>query len=224
MNPLRYISQLFRAATTRLRKQTRPALPGASAQPEEAISRRKVDRPDYFFPEPDADPQDRPRNRYGRFSDADTQHEPSGAVVGFAKWDRGAFAVGAPVGGLDLKRAWEESPELPPRIISRWNTWNRPFTTLELAALQGLPVLPSDWDGEPFQMEGGHTRQRMHIGNGVPVAAAQAIAEEMAETLLRARLEESFRLSAQPIWVGPRTARNRLWLRVALSVETPSFC
>ncbi|WP_437559325.1 hypothetical protein [Acidithiobacillus sulfuriphilus] len=85
-------------------------------------------------------------------------------------------------------------------------TWHRPFTTLELAALQGL-VDPE----EHLDLEGlSDSAWRERIGNAVPPPAAQAIAGVMGQTLLLAWAGETFMLNAMPIWVRPVT--------VALSV------
>ena len=92
------------------------------------------------------------------------------------------------------------------RIVSEDGTWHRPFTTLELAALQSL-VDPE----EMLELDGlSDQAWRERIGNAVPSSAAQAIAHVMGETLLLAWSGETFLLSSQPIWVRP--------LAVALSV------
>ena len=79
------------------------------------------------------------------------------------------------------------------------NTWHRPFTTLELAALQGL-VDPE----EHLELEGlSDSAWRERIGNAVPPPAAQAIAGVMGQTLLLAWSGETFMLNAMPIWVQP---------------------
>jgi hypothetical protein len=89
-------------------------------------------------------------------------------------------------------------------------TWHRPFTTLELAALQSL-VDPE----EVFDLDGNSdSAKRERIGNAVPLCAAQAIANMMGETILLATAGEQFVLSALPIWVRP--------VAVALSVNTPT--
>ncbi|MBR7679189.1 DNA cytosine methyltransferase, partial [Streptomyces daliensis] len=74
-------------------------------------------------------------------------------------------------------------------IISEDGTWHRPLTTLELAVLQGLPTtLP---DGRPLILAGkSDARWRERIGNMVPVAAAQAIAETMLRTMLAQEVGE----------------------------------
>jgi hypothetical protein len=105
------------------------------------------------------------------------------------------------------------------RILSEDGTWHRPFTTLELAALQSLFVPEEHWSRDPrdqaeidqrhatqcgFQLDGesdGAWRER--IGNAVPPAAAEAIASEMGRTLLLAMSGETFQLSSAPIWVRP---------------------
>lgn len=89
-------------------------------------------------------------------------------------------------------------------------TWHRPFTTLELAALQGL-VDPQ----EHLELHGtSDSAWRERIGNAVPSPAAQAIASVMGETLLLAMSGETFQLSAMPIWVRP--------VAVAISVDIPA--
>jgi site-specific DNA-cytosine methylase len=86
-------------------------------------------------------------------------------------------------------------------------TWHRPFTTLELAALQGL-VDPE----EQLILDGlSDSGWREHIGNCVPPPAAQAIASEMGRTILLAWSGETFALGSTPIWVRP--------VAVALSVQ-----
>jgi site-specific DNA-cytosine methylase len=114
----------------------------------------------------------------------------------------GPFSVSDP-------RPPAKTDRLVARIISDDNTWHRPFTTLELAALQSL-VEPE----EQLELDGlsdGAWRER--IGNAVPPDAAQAIGETMARTLLMAWSGQGFRLSALPIWVRP--------IAVALSVIAP---
>ena len=84
---------------------------------------------------------------------------------------------------------------------------HRPFTTLELAALQSL-VDPE----EQLELDGLSDQDwRERIGNAVPPDAAEAVAEVMGTTLLLAWSGESFMLSASPIWVRP--------IAVALSVD-----
>ena len=82
-------------------------------------------------------------------------------------------------------------------IRSLDGTWHRPFTTLELAALQSL-VDPEEY----LELDGlSDADWRERIGNAVPPEAAKAIADTMGTTLLLAWSGESFMLSAVPIWV-----------------------
>jgi hypothetical protein len=99
------------------------------------------------------------------------------------------------------------------RIISTDETWHRPFTTLELAALQSI-VDPEEafyQDDEgiwrcrfPVDLESSSdAMKREWIGNAVPSASAQGIAETIAETILLAEMGETFSLSTREIWVKP---------------------
>jgi site-specific DNA-cytosine methylase len=128
--------------------------------------------------------------------------EPSGAVSAAACHDNGRWSVADP-------RLPDKTDRLVCVIRSLDGTWHRPFTTLELAALQSL-VDP----GEMFTLAGESDQDwRERIGNAVPSDAAQAIAETMGRTLLLAATGERFALSAVPIWVRP--------VAVALSVAQP---
>ena len=129
--------------------------------------------------------------------------KPSGAVPAAAKCDNGAWSVADP-------RPPRPSERLIAVIQALDGTWHRPFTTLELAALQSL-VDPE----EHLELEGlSDSGYRERIGNAVPPDAAQAIAETMGRTLLMAWTGEGFTLSNVPIWVRP--------VAVALSVAQAS--
>jgi hypothetical protein len=124
----------------------------------------------------------------------------AGAVSSAACHDSGRWNGADP-------RLPESVDRLVCRIVSEDGTWHRPFTTLELAALQSL-VDPE----ELLELDGlSDQAWRERIGNAVPSSAAQAIAHVMGETLLLAWSGETFLLSSQPIWVRP--------LAVALSVR-----
>jgi site-specific DNA-cytosine methylase len=129
---------------------------------------------------------------------------PSGAVSAAAGHDNGRWSVADP--RLEMPAA---NQKLICLIRALDNTWHRPFTTLELAALQSLvdPENLFDLDGD------SDSAKRERIGNAVPPSAAEAIANVMAETLLLSWSGERFQLSAQPIWVQP--------IVVALSVRQP---
>lgn len=84
-------------------------------------------------------------------------------------------------------------------IVAEDGTWHRPFTTLELAALQSL-IEPEEYL-ELAGLSDGDWRER--IGNAVPPDAAEGIGHVMGTTLLLTWSGETFVLSAMPIWVQP---------------------
>lgn len=127
----------------------------------------------------------------------------AGAVSASAGHDNGRWSVADP-------RLPAPTDKLDAVIWSLDGTRHRPFTTLELAALQSLIDPEDTW--VPWQLQGENDQDwRERIGNAVPSAAATAIAHVMGETLLLAKTGETFRLSAQPVWVRP--------LAIAISVR-----
>ena len=125
--------------------------------------------------------------------------EPSGAVSAAACHDNGRWSVADP-------RMPAAADKLVAVIRALDGTWHRPFTTLELAALQSL-VDPEEY----LELDGlSDSDWRERIGNAVPPDAAEAIAGVMGTTLLLAWSGETFMLSSAPIWVKP--------VAVALSV------
>lgn len=137
---------------------------------------------------------------------------PSVAVPGFAKYDRGRWAVADPRdsdGDVEDFALPEANKKLVCCIRALDGTWHRPFTTLELAALQSL-VDPE----ETLELEGlSDSAWRERIGNAVPPDAAEAIGSVMGMALLAAWSGQTFMLSSQPIWVRP--------IAVGLSVRQP---
>ena len=130
---------------------------------------------------------------------------PSGAVSAAAGHDNGRWSVADP-------RLPEASDKLVCVIRALDKTWHRPFTTLELAALQSL-VDPED----QIELDGlSDSAWRERIGNAVPPAAAQAIAGVMGTTLLLAWAGETFALGSTPIWVRP------VAVALAVSQESPA--
>ncbi|MDQ6212343.1 DNA cytosine methyltransferase [Achromobacter insolitus] len=125
-----------------------------------------------------------------------------GAVSASACHDNGSWSV------ADPRALPAANDKLVCRIVAEDGTWHRPFTTLELAALQSL-YDPDDYaeaekQGAPFQMEGiSDSAHRERIGNAVPRKAAKAMAEEIGRAILLSRAGESFQLSSTPIWVRP---------------------
>lgn len=126
-----------------------------------------------------------------------------GAVSAAAGHDNGRWSVADP--RIDALPALDQKTVAIIRALD--GTWHRPFTTLELAALQSL-IEPEEY----LLLDGmSDSVWREHIGNLVPPDAATAIAGVMGTTLLLAWSGETFVLSATPIWV-----RN---VAVALSVS-----
>jgi site-specific DNA-cytosine methylase len=116
---------------------------------------------------------------------------PSGAVSASAGHDNGRWSV------ADPRPVPAPRDKLVCRIQALDGTWHRPFTTLELAALQSL-VDPE----EHLELDGlSDQAWRERIGNAVPSEAAEAIGGVIGTTLLLAWSGETFVLSSQPIWV-----------------------
>lgn len=117
---------------------------------------------------------------------------PAHSVVGRACYDNGFNSVADP-------RIPCATDRLVCVIRALDGTWHRPFTTLELAALQGL-VDPD----ERFELAGtSDSLHREHIGNAVPSDAAQAIGSVMGRALLGSMSGETFMLASEPVWVRP---------------------
>lgn len=117
--------------------------------------------------------------------------EPAGAVSAAACHDNGRWSV------ADPRPMPAPADKLVCRIQALDGTWHRPFTTLELAALQSL-IEPE----EHLELDGlSDQAWRERIGNAVPSDAAEAIAGVIGTTLLLAWSGETFMLSSQPIWV-----------------------
>lgn len=180
-----------------------------------------------------ADPRPVGLNAEGREGYATQGHygvlgwtDSSNAVPGYAKYDRGNWSVADP---RDLDGEAAPVPALPKpddrlvaRIIAQDGTWHRPFTTLELAALQSIfdpeevfgfdPDLAAWQRRADFALTGGSDQvKREWIGNAVPRKAARGMAETIGETLLLADMGETFVLSSRAIWTKP--------LALALAVD-----
>lgn len=130
--------------------------------------------------------------------------QTSYSVPAFAKHDRGNWSVADPreAEGEPTSELPQPTDRLVAVIRALDGTWHRPFTTLELAALQSL-VDPDDV-AAGFALDGqSDSAWRERIGNAVPPEAAAAIAGVMGTTLLLAMTGETFMLSSAPIWVRP---------------------
>lgn len=153
---------------------------------------------------------------------------------GVVPWTDNSQAI---LGSGDLHNSFSSvaDPRLPDAldrlvalIIAPDNTWHRPFTTLELAALQSLidpdEYFPTDplvaREIEEFerslwmpQSKHSDTEWREHIGNAVPPEAAEAMSGVIYRAIIGAIAGETFTLSSAPVWVRP--------IAIALSVNTP---
>lgn len=137
--------------------------------------------------------------------------QSAGAISASACCDNGKWSVADPRGidGIDPGPEYGENLGIPEPnekcnvvIIAVDGTFHRPFTTAELAILQGL-LEPE----ELFDLDGNSdSAKRDRIGNAVPAPAAAAIASTMGQTLLMAWSGTTFQLSALPIWVKPVAA------------------
>lgn len=146
-------------------------------------------------------------------------------VAGSAKHDNGFNSVADPRDQFADAGNMIELPKPDERLICRIvaldHTWHRPFTTLELAALQSIvdpeEVFGLDEHGrwrvrEGFEIEcRSDAMRREWIGNAVPTHAARAMATTIGETLLLAGMGEGMQLSTRAIWVKP--------LALALAVD-----
>lgn len=132
-------------------------------------------------------------------------HYLTGGHYGVVPWNESAYCVSG-AGSYDNGHNSVADPRVPEaaeRVVcvirALDDTWHRPFTTLELAALQGL-VDPE----EHLELQGlSDSAWRERIGNAVPPPAARAIASEIGRAILLAWSGETFQLGATPIWVRP---------------------
>lgn len=152
----------------------------------------------------------------------------SGAVSASAGYDNGRWSIADP--RIDAMPALPQLDDKVVTIIRALDgTWHRPFTTLELAALQSLIDPDEHWSSDPqtqreiqaakagnalagLALDGcSDSAWRERIGNAVPPDAAEAIADVMGMTLLLAWAGETFVLGSTSIWVRP--------VALALSVD-----
>ncbi len=120
---------------------------------------------------------------------------PSYAITAHGQHDNGFWSLADP--RVDQLPAPDHKLTTVIRALD--GTWHRPFTTLELAALQSL-LDPE----EHLELEGlSDADWRERIGNAVPPKAAEAIAGVMGTTLLLAWSGATFTLGSTPIWVRP---------------------
>ncbi|GGN55565.1 hypothetical protein B2G71_19635 [Novosphingobium sp. PC22D] len=146
-------------------------------------------------------------------------HQTSRAIPAYAKNNNGSWSVADPreaVFDSDPITLPKPDDRLTCRIIATDGTWHRPFTTLDLGALQSLFDPEEIFFQEtteqgdiwrchtPFDLiEGSDVTKREWIGNMVPGAAATGMAETIGESLILADMGESFFLSSREIWAKP---------------------
>ncbi len=142
-----------------------------------------------------ADPRVKSRPRAGSYG-VQAWDEPAKTVIGAGDIHAGTAAVADPRVPADNDR-----PDPPPVIIALDGTCHRPLTTLELAALQGFPVVMPD--GRPLQLAGkSDARWRERIGNAVPPPAAKAFGRVILRALLLSQVD-GWELAETGIWVKP---------------------
>lgn len=143
-----------------------------------------------------ADPRFTCKQRAGTFG-VQQWDEPSKTVIGGLDVHAGAAAVADPrIPGDTDSGVW--------LIVAEDGTWHRPITTLEMAALQGLPM--NFADGSPLVFAGkSEARWREHTGNMVPPPAACAIGNALLETMLPmlAFGEVHWGTTDRELWVQP---------------------
>jgi len=132
----------------------------------------------------------------------------AGAVSASARHDNGRWSVAD-------TRLPAANDRVTCVIRSMHDTWNRPFTTLELAALQSMFDPEDIWQpndetgalelvGKQFILHGNNDGAwRERIGNAVPRKAGKAIADVMLSTLMLSEMGETFTLNAMPVWCQP---------------------
>lgn len=150
-----------------------------------------------------------PRTGFDRSYSVVPWDAPANTIAGGSHPGQGAYSVadprlpdpGSEAPPADLRKA----PATPPVIVAEDGTWHRPMTTLELAALQGLPTTVR---GEPLRLAGkSQSGWRERIGNAVPPPAAVAVAGKMLVNLLAADAGGYLLDGTGSVWVSPRWQR-----------------
>jgi site-specific DNA-cytosine methylase len=156
-----------------------------------------------------------------------------GGPYGVVPWGGAAGAVTASADAASGVHSAADPRPLPAAdalgvwvvISPHGGAWHRPFTTLDLAALQSLvteadleAIAAGDVTGPASLATRAttDTRRRQWIGNAVPRATARAIGCVILKALLAAEVGESFALSSSAPWAIERR------LAAGLSVEVPT--
>lgn len=123
--------------------------------------------------------------------------KPSPTVTGAASCDNGKSSIAD-------RRINNLTPVVESGfiLVAPDETWHRPLTILEKAALQGFPW--RDAAGAPLILDGkSQAKWQERVGNAIPPPSAQAIGNEMLRTLLMSKLGQTFALSSTKQWVRP---------------------
>lgn len=137
----------------------------------------------------------------------------SGAVSAAACHDNGRWSVADPrTCDFSQFRNSDEMPAADQKMVAHIRsldgTQHRPFTTLELSALQSLfdPEDPRDvaaFTEAYTSVSKSDSTYREWTGNAVPPEGIEPVAIEMLRTLMLADAGETFQLSNTPVWVRP---------------------
>lgn len=127
--------------------------------------------------------------------------QPSKTVLGHMSHDNAPGSVADPRVLSEDGEPFDLDNERPLYLIIRRpdGSWHRPFTDLELAALQGFPTKVN---GQWLRLSGDKKHRRKVIGNAVPIDAAEAIGKVCVQAIMDAR-NGSWRLGHGQIWVTP---------------------
>lgn len=147
-------------------------------------------------------------NAVGAVADPRLGCSPRSGTMGVQNWNEPAKTV---IGAGDIHAGTSAvaDPRIPADteagvyvIIAEDGTWHRPLTTLELAALQSIPLTMPD--GSPLVLAGkSDARWREAIGNAVPPDAAKAMGNQVLVAWMASKLGEGFTLSQDIVWVKP---------------------
>ena len=140
-------------------------------------------------------------------------YAPTDTVTGSAQIDNGPVCVADPrvPGNPELALRWyphskhlRRPAPFPLVIATDDGSWHRPMTTLDLMLLMDGPV---EVDGEPLAKWASDAKMREHIGNGVPVGTARAIAGQILNTLVAGDMECGIMFGGGgAVWVREREA------------------
>ncbi|OXS55038.1 hypothetical protein B1A99_24985 [Cohnella sp. CIP 111063] len=143
--------------------------------------------------------------------------EPAKTIIGSADIHAATSAVADDWFSFeDLSGTGEPDSEIPADddrgvfiILSKDGTWHRPLTTMELGAIQTLPMtLP---DGTPFDLvDCSEAKAREYIGNAIPPDAAEEVGNVFLDALMISSVGE-FTMGFEEVWVHPHDDDERTY-------------